>query len=54
MDRRLKFRGPMVTEIRMIHWMGGHTRLDRIINTVIRNKVGVASTEDKMREAKLR
>ena len=38
----------------MIRWMCGHTRLDKIKNEVIRNKIGVASTEDKMREARLR
>ena len=27
--------------MRMIHWMCGHTRLDRITNVMIRNKVRV-------------
>ena len=40
-------------EMIMIHWMFNHTRLDRIINEVIRNKVGVAPIEDKMREVRL-
>ena len=31
-----------------------YTRLDRIRNEVIREKVGVASIEDKMRETRLR
>jgi len=31
-----------------------HTRLDKIRNEVIRDKIGVASIEDKMREARLR
>ena len=43
-----------VAEMRMIRWICGHTRLDRIRNEVIRGKVGVASIEDKMREARLR
>jgi len=42
-----------VAEMRMIHWICGHTRLDKIINEVIRGKIGVASIEDKMREARL-
>ncbi|XP_070057622.1 uncharacterized protein [Nicotiana tomentosiformis] len=40
--------------MRMLRWMCGHTRLDRIMNEVIRDKVGVAPIEDKMREARLR
>jgi len=38
----------------MIRWICGHTRLDKIRNEVIRGKIGVASTEDKMREVILR
>lgn len=44
----------MMAEMRMIRWMCGYTRLDRIRNEVIREKVGVAPIEDKMREARLR
>ncbi|XP_070010966.1 uncharacterized protein [Nicotiana sylvestris] len=43
-----------VAEIRMLRWMYEHTGLDRIKNKVIRDKVDVASIEDKMREARLR
>jgi len=43
-----------VAEMRMLRWMCGHTRLDRIRNEVIRDKVGVAPVEAKMREARLR
>ncbi|XP_060191726.1 uncharacterized protein LOC132621465 [Lycium barbarum] len=43
-----------VAEMRMLRWMCGNTRSDRIRNEVIRDKVGVASVEDKMREARLR
>ncbi|XP_060182471.1 uncharacterized protein LOC132612165 [Lycium barbarum] len=43
-----------VAEMRMLRWMCGHTRSDRIRNEDIRDKVGVASMEDKMREARLR
>lgn len=38
----------------MLRWICGHTRLDKIRNEVIREKVGVAPVEDKMREAMLR
>ncbi|XP_070005996.1 uncharacterized protein [Nicotiana sylvestris] len=43
-----------VADIRMLRWMCGHTRLDMIRNEVICDKVGVAPTEDKMQEARLR
>jgi len=40
--------------MRMIRWMCGHTRFNKIINEVIRGKIGVVSIEDKMRNARLR
>nr|XP_016492426.1 PREDICTED: uncharacterized protein LOC107811950 [Nicotiana tabacum] len=43
-----------VAEMRILRWIYGHTKLDRIRNEVIRDKVGVASVEAKMREARLR
>ncbi|XP_070055544.1 uncharacterized protein [Nicotiana tomentosiformis] len=43
-----------VAEMRMLRWMCGHTRKDRIRNEVIRDKVGVAFVEDKLRESRLR
>lgn len=43
-----------VAEMRMLRWMCGHTRLDKIRNEVIRDKVGVASIGDKLRESRLR
>ena len=43
-----------VAETRMLCWMCGHTRLDKIRNEVIRNKVGLTSIADKMRESRLR
>ncbi|KAK4350612.1 hypothetical protein RND71_029925 [Anisodus tanguticus] len=43
-----------VAEMRMLRWMCGHTRRDMIRNDDIRDRVGVASVEDKMREASLR
>ncbi|VFQ98440.1 unnamed protein product [Cuscuta campestris] len=41
-------------EMRMLRWMCGKTRLDRISNKVIRRQVGMAPVEDKLREARLR
>ncbi|VFQ75235.1 unnamed protein product [Cuscuta campestris] len=41
-------------EMRMLRWMCGKTRLDRITNEVIRRQVGMAPVEDKLREARLR
>ncbi|VFQ99294.1 unnamed protein product [Cuscuta campestris] len=41
-------------EMRMLRWICGKTRLDRISNEVIRRQVGMAPVEDKLREARLR
>ncbi|VFQ79217.1 unnamed protein product [Cuscuta campestris] len=41
-------------EMRMLRWMCGKTRLDRISNEVIRHQVGMAPVENKLREARLR
>ncbi|VFQ75973.1 unnamed protein product [Cuscuta campestris] len=43
-----------VAEMRMLRWMCGKTRLDRISNEDIRCQVGMAPVEDKLREARLR
>ncbi|XP_065881565.1 uncharacterized protein [Euphorbia lathyris] len=43
-----------VAEMRMLRWMCGHTRKDRVSNEIIRTKVGVTSIENKMRENRLR
>ena len=43
-----------VAEMRVIRWMCDHRRLDKIRNKVIKSKIGVASIDDKMREARLR
>ncbi|VDO72475.1 unnamed protein product [Heligmosomoides polygyrus] len=43
-----------VMETKMLRWTAGVTRLVRIRNDVIRQKFGVASIADKMREARLR
>jgi len=44
----------MVAEMRNIRWMCGYTRLDRIRNVVIKECVGVAPLEEKLRETRLR
>ncbi|VDO65369.1 unnamed protein product [Heligmosomoides polygyrus] len=43
-----------VMETMMLRWTAGVTRMDRIRNDAIRQKFGVASITDKMREARLR
>jgi len=43
-----------VAEIRMLSWMCGNTRRDKVKNEDIRTKIGVASIEEKMRENCLR
>ena len=43
-----------VEKMRMLRWMCGHTRMDKIRNDDIREKVHVAPIDDKMREARLR
>ncbi|KAD3068294.1 hypothetical protein E3N88_36174 [Mikania micrantha] len=41
-------------ERRMLRWMCGHTRLDRIRNEVFRERLQVANISDKVREGRLR
>ncbi|PHT83219.1 hypothetical protein T459_11662 [Capsicum annuum] len=43
-----------VAEMRMLHWICGITRADRVRNEAIWDKVGVASVEDKIWEGRLR
>ena len=43
----------MVAEMRMIRWMCGFIRLDKIRNEVIIEKVGVVPIEEKLRETRL-
>ena len=40
--------------MRMLRWMCGHTRLDKIRNDHIRERVGVAPISEKMVENRLR
>ena len=43
-----------VAEMRILRWMCGNTRRDKVRNGDIRTKIGVASIEEKMRENFLR
>ncbi|XP_021974416.1 uncharacterized protein LOC110869471 [Helianthus annuus] len=43
-----------VAEMRMLRWMCGHTRLDKIRNEVFRVRLGVACISDKIKEGRLR
>ena len=44
----------MVTEMRMIRWMCGFTRVDKIRNGIIRSLAEVAPIEEKLRETRLK
>ena len=52
--KKIQVQRLMVAEMRMIRWMYGFTRLDRIRNEVFREKVGVAPIKEKLRETRLR
>jgi hypothetical protein len=43
-----------VAEIRMLRWICGHTRKDRIRNDDIRDKFGVAPIQEKLVQHRLR
>ncbi|KAG2594016.1 hypothetical protein PVAP13_5NG613003 [Panicum virgatum] len=43
-----------VAEMRMLRWFCGHTRRDRVRNEVIRDRVEVASIEEKLAQHRLR
>ena len=43
-----------VAEMRMLHWICGHTRRDRVRNDDIRNRLGVTHIEEKLVQHMLR
>ena len=43
-----------VAEIRMLRWICGHTRRDRVRNDDIRDRLGVALIEEKLVQHRLR
>ena len=43
-----------VAEMRMLRWISGNTRIDRIQSEEIRLKISVTSIDEKMRESRLR
>jgi len=43
-----------VAEMRMLCWICGHTRLDRVRNDEIRDRLGVAPIEEKLIQHRLR
>ncbi|XP_070007638.1 uncharacterized protein [Nicotiana sylvestris] len=43
-----------VAKIRILRWMSGYTRRDKVRNEAIWDNVGVAFMENKMRESRLR
>jgi hypothetical protein len=43
-----------VAEIRMLRWICGHTRLDRVRNDDIHDRLGVAPIEEKLIQRRLR
>ena len=43
-----------VVEIRMLRWICGHTRMDRVRNDDIRDRSGVAPIEEKLVQHRLR
>ena len=42
-----------ITEMRMLRWMCGKTKMDKVRNEDIHSLVGVTPIEDKMRENRL-
>ena len=43
-----------VVEMRMLRWICGHTRIDRVRNDDIRDRLGVALIEEKLVQHRLR
>ena len=45
--KRRHVQQPTVAEMRMLCWICGHTRMDRVQNDDIRDRLGVAPIEEK-------
>ena len=43
-----------VTEMRMLRWICGHTRMDRVRNDDIRDMLGISPIEEKLIQHRLR
>jgi hypothetical protein len=52
--KRLHIQQLSVTEMRMLLWICGHTRLDRVRNDDIRDRLGVGPIEEKLIQHRLR
>jgi len=52
--KKIQVQKLMVTKMRMIRWMCGYPKMDRITNGVTEGLVKVAPIEDKLREIRLR
>jgi len=52
--KKIQVQRLMVAEMRMVKWMCGFTRLDKIKNGVIRGLAEVGPIEEKMRESRLK
>ena len=52
--KKTQVRRLMVVEMRMVRWMCGFTRMDRVRNGVIRDLAKVTPIKEKMRESRLR
>ncbi|RCV21622.1 hypothetical protein SETIT_4G152600v2 [Setaria italica] len=52
--KRRHFQQISVVEMRMLRWICGHTRRDRVRNEDIRDRLGVAPIEEKLIQHRLR
>jgi len=52
--KRSRIQRMKMAKMRIIRWLCGHMRLDKIRSEVIKGKIRVESIEDKIREARLR
>ena len=50
----LAYKDSSVVEMRMLRWICGHTRMDRVRNDDIRDRLEVTSIEEKLVQQRLR